>query len=266
VTKDAGNAVYVAAYSPYGKIQEEWVPTYQPSLKFSGKERETNSEVDYFGARYYNHKHYRFLSVDPVINREEALSNPQLWNLYAFCRNNPVTFLDPTGEYGIDVHYYMTYYLAKQAGFSERDAIMISRANQFIDENPSTDSTRIRIKNLKQTMEMWHFASEQRVAEVLSNAYESGDLNMLGTALHVLQDSLYAHKGYKAPFGHVVDTLLGRNPDETFRDVEKALEMAQQTLNVLTRFRGVESKKIDKGFLRNYFKTREIEDKIDMIK
>jgi RHS repeat-associated protein len=98
VTVDAGNAVYVAAYSPYGKIQEEWVPTYQPSLKFSGKERETNSEVDYFGARYYNHKHYRFLSVDPVINRDEAISNPQLWNLYSFCRNNPITFFDPDGR------------------------------------------------------------------------------------------------------------------------------------------------------------------------
>jgi RHS repeat-associated protein len=98
VTKDAGNAVYVAAYSPYGKIQEEWVPTYQPSLKFSGKERETGSEVDYFGARYYNHKHYRFLSVDPVINRDEALSNPQLWNLYAYCRNNPITYWDPDGR------------------------------------------------------------------------------------------------------------------------------------------------------------------------
>jgi lipoprotein-anchoring transpeptidase ErfK/SrfK len=36
--------------------------------------------------------------VDPIINREEALYNPQLWNLYSFCDNNPITFLDPDGR------------------------------------------------------------------------------------------------------------------------------------------------------------------------
>jgi RHS repeat-associated protein len=67
-------------------------------LKFSGKERESGSEIDYFGARYYGHKQYRFLSVDPVINKDEALANPQLWNLYSYCRNNPVTYFDPDGN------------------------------------------------------------------------------------------------------------------------------------------------------------------------
>jgi RHS repeat-associated protein len=67
-------------------------------LKFSGKEREGYSDLDYFGARYYDHKSYRFNSVDPIINRVEALYNPQLWNLYAYCRNNPITYMDPDGR------------------------------------------------------------------------------------------------------------------------------------------------------------------------
>jgi len=71
---------------------------YDPVLKFSGKERDHESELDYFGARYYNHTHSRFISTDPIINKEEALSNPQLWNLYSYCRNNPVTYLDPDGR------------------------------------------------------------------------------------------------------------------------------------------------------------------------
>jgi RHS repeat-associated protein len=79
-------------------MQKQWVNTYDPKLKFSGKEREGSSEMDYFGARYYGHKQYRFLSVDPVINKEEAKVNPQLWNLYSYCINNPITFSDPDGR------------------------------------------------------------------------------------------------------------------------------------------------------------------------
>jgi hypothetical protein len=48
-------------------------------------------------ASYFDHKSYRFNSVDPVITKDEALSNPQFWNLYAYCRNNPISFIDPTG-------------------------------------------------------------------------------------------------------------------------------------------------------------------------
>jgi RHS repeat-associated protein len=98
VTDDSGNVVYSEAYGPYGDVQKTWNNTYNPKPKFSGKERETYSDLDYFGARYYDNNSYRFMSVDPVITKEEAFFNPQLWNLYSYCRNNPVTFLDPDGR------------------------------------------------------------------------------------------------------------------------------------------------------------------------
>jgi RHS repeat-associated protein len=98
VTDDAGTIVHSSAHGPYGEIQKTWVNTYDPKLKFSGKEREAYSGLDYFGARYYDHNRYRFISVDPIINKAEALVNPQLWNLYAYCRNNPITHYDPDGR------------------------------------------------------------------------------------------------------------------------------------------------------------------------
>ncbi len=90
--------MYSAAYDPYGGIQKTWENIYDPKLKFSGKERDGDTGLDYFGARYYGYSSYRFISVDPVLDREEAISNPQLWNLYSYCRNNPVTFMDPDGR------------------------------------------------------------------------------------------------------------------------------------------------------------------------
>lgn len=98
ITDDTGTVVHSAAYGPYGEIQKTWVNTYEPKLKFSGKEREAYSDLDYFGARYYGHSEYRFISADPVINKKKALYNPQYWNLYSYCINNPVTFLDPDGR------------------------------------------------------------------------------------------------------------------------------------------------------------------------
>ena len=49
-------------------------------------------------ASYFDHKSFRFNSVDPIINKLEALTNPQALNLYAYCNNNPITYYDPDGR------------------------------------------------------------------------------------------------------------------------------------------------------------------------
>jgi RHS repeat-associated protein len=101
VTDESGSVVYSAAHNPFGGIQQTWENTYDPTPKFSGKERDSESQLDYFGARYYDRLQYRFISVDPIANVAEAIENPQLMNLYAYCRNNPITYVDPGGQYSV---------------------------------------------------------------------------------------------------------------------------------------------------------------------
>jgi RHS repeat-associated protein len=95
---EGGEVVYAAAFGPYGDAQEIWENNKEPNLKFSSKERDAETDLDYFGARYFDHQTARFNSVDPLINKDEALGNPQMWNLYAYCGNNPISNLDPSGR------------------------------------------------------------------------------------------------------------------------------------------------------------------------
>jgi RHS repeat-associated protein len=66
--------------------------------KFTGKERDQETGLDYFGARHYGAKIARFTAVDPVYTWRENLVNPQLWNRYGYARNNPLRYVDPDGR------------------------------------------------------------------------------------------------------------------------------------------------------------------------
>jgi RHS repeat-associated protein len=64
---------------------------------FTGKERDTESGNDYFGARYYSSAMGRFMSPDDFW-KDTNLADPQSLNKYAYARNNPLRYIDPTGE------------------------------------------------------------------------------------------------------------------------------------------------------------------------
>jgi len=54
--------------------------------------------LDYFGARYFSGAMGRFTSVDPIGASKQKMADPQQWNMYAYGRNNPLRFVDPTGR------------------------------------------------------------------------------------------------------------------------------------------------------------------------
>ena len=82
---------------PFGDFQYISGSVSDPSEHhFTGKERDTESGLDYFGARYYASNMGRFLSPDPLGG---SLLNPQSLNRYSYGFNNPLTNIDPTGMY-----------------------------------------------------------------------------------------------------------------------------------------------------------------------
>jgi RHS repeat-associated protein len=66
------------------------------SYKFTGKERDSESGLDNFGARYNSSSMGRFMSPDPIYIEATKLADPQQLNLYSYVRNNPLNLVDPT--------------------------------------------------------------------------------------------------------------------------------------------------------------------------
>jgi RHS repeat-associated protein len=66
--------------------------------KFTQKERDNETGLDFFGARYYASTQGRFTSVDPVALKLKHLNNPQDLNRYSYVANNPLVFFDPDGK------------------------------------------------------------------------------------------------------------------------------------------------------------------------
>jgi RHS repeat-associated protein len=65
--------------------------------KFTGYERDAETDLDFAQARVYANKLGRFTSTDPLFIKEDRLRDPQQVNLYVYVRNNPLAFVDPTG-------------------------------------------------------------------------------------------------------------------------------------------------------------------------
>ena len=100
ITDSAGVIKAESDYYPWGG-ELQFVNNDSNHYKFTGKERDTETGLDYFGARYYSNGLGRFITPDlPFADQHKA--DPQTWNLYMYARNNPLRNIDPNGRGIID--------------------------------------------------------------------------------------------------------------------------------------------------------------------
>jgi RHS repeat-associated protein len=88
----------------------QWGPgTDNVNQKFTGKERDSETGLDFFGARYFSGAQGRFTAPDwsaiPQAVPYADLTNPQSLNLYSYVLNNPLRAADPDGHAQIDIRY-----------------------------------------------------------------------------------------------------------------------------------------------------------------
>ena len=106
---------YALDYYPFGAdriVNND--ETGDDRYQFTGKERDSESGLDNFGARYNSSAMGRFMSPDSIGGRPAF---PQSWNLYAYVANNPLNAVDPTGLDCI----YINNDTGKYEGFNSGD-------------------------------------------------------------------------------------------------------------------------------------------------
>jgi RHS repeat-associated protein len=102
VITDAMGAIAAESdYYPWdGELQ--FVNNDSNDYKFTGKKRDIETGLDYFGARYYSNGLGRWISADwnaaPVPVPYADFHDPQSLNLYQFVGGNPASKADPDGH------------------------------------------------------------------------------------------------------------------------------------------------------------------------
>jgi RHS repeat-associated protein len=183
-------------YYPYGGVEHDYCGSVPQNYKFTGKERDSESGLDNFGARYNASSMGRFMTPDPS-PKGIAPADPQSWNLYSYVRNRPTRSVDIGGNWATDVHAEMVT-VALQGYVSAGELQQLVARQYAMDKDQSPDDQYMHaMRKPGQSAEeasnkMWDF-----VATMIGGAnatlgpnggFTSISLDWLGNAIHTVED------------------------------------------------------------------------------
>ncbi len=100
VTTESADIIWSSDYDVFGEAVNE---QGDGDLKYNQKEKDDTGLL-YYGARYYNADTGRFITADTV---KGEMTDLQSQNLYVYVRNNPMKYIDPTGNQAEDTKTYV---------------------------------------------------------------------------------------------------------------------------------------------------------------
>ena len=90
------NAKISYKYSDFGETREIGDTDFYNEIAYTGGIYDESTSLYYLNARYYNPEDARFITQDTY---RGEVNNPSSLHLYAYCTNNPINYVDPTGHW-----------------------------------------------------------------------------------------------------------------------------------------------------------------------
>jgi len=141
LTDDQGNISGETQYFPYGETFQDTAAEQSP-YKYTGQESDTETDLYYYRARYYDPILARFLSTDPVNENLES---------YCYVNNNPIKYVDPTGELEEIPHTSVPAWI----GEGSYNSVFFSDFSglKTINDNLSMDAGNLAISKMRDHVE-----------------------------------------------------------------------------------------------------------------
>jgi RHS repeat-associated protein len=95
IIRPDGSMVSGYVYDEFGNQIKTGDEDFLNDATYTGAIYDSETELQYMNARYYDSSSGRFISQDSYPSN---LTNPQNQHLYAYIANNPIIFIEPTGH------------------------------------------------------------------------------------------------------------------------------------------------------------------------
>ena len=115
-------------YDPWGEVKSGGTKS---KYLYTGQEKDLETGLNYYNARYYNSHIKRFTQPDDII---QNIYNPQSLNRYSYVLNNPLRYTDPTGH----CVGFLTPFCGQITSFATRIIQPVSNMLSKIITNPNT--------------------------------------------------------------------------------------------------------------------------------
>ena len=199
ISDDSGNVVAEYTYDPWGKVlsvtgTNSALGNLNP-FRYRGYYYDTDTNLYYLQSRYYDPETGRFLNSDDV-NFIGTTESEISYNPFAYCENDPVNAIDPTGNY-----WYYTYagFKKTKVGFDVKASrsflskwFCLAYAYDFLRANGKWNwygYTYSGMTKLRIAQELWAHALAYYIASYCKRA-----LRVIGKSYWFI-DYIYSHAG-----------------------------------------------------------------------
>ncbi|MGL4483818.1 MAG: RHS repeat-associated core domain-containing protein, partial [Anaerovoracaceae bacterium] len=240
VIAESGAAVKAYKYDEFGNTES--FGNLDNEVAYTGGIYDKSNQLYYLNARYYNPEDGRFITQDSYRGTNEDMGT---WHMYAYCKNNPVNYVDPSGHiffnfvslFGISIskytHYNRNIYNTGVPKYEKNLTSgykLYSYANSLCHQFHVRDGKYNR-KYVKGHKEGVYWGGGKSVGKKVKNAEDRGTYNFaLGTGVwHAMLDVVpYMIWGNSYDDSTNIATRIWKSSSElrksTYKKVKKALK------------------------------------------